>query len=333
MQLNNSEYSSAQDLVIDLEHFTCGHSRLGGAIISTDYFAPTVLRHDAFVDSDNGIEVGGENGRFDSAVVTIDRFSGRFAKAGMPLSIGTETKEEHVVSMFGPPYWTDRSDGETILFYEYRNGSVELQFEFGDGKKLSYITLTRNGVLAVEEQRMAYGVTRKWPPGGIQAEGVSGPGHEPFFAPLSPSASESLPSEGDATEEMAQSSGAATPCWRMPIWLHIVMETVIGVGGFLLGGALTLSVFMETMTVVAGWLQGCALAIPVWVPHGIAVLFSAPLMFAIPLLLSRWFRQIPARCGKCDGRAFAEGHRPVRYRCQECGWLKTTNVNSNLGPD
>ena len=58
---------------------------------------------------------------------------------------------------------TDRSDGEVILFYEYQQGTVELQFEFGAGRALSFITLAMHGVLSTEEQRKAYGVTKPWP--------------------------------------------------------------------------------------------------------------------------------------------------------------------------
>jgi hypothetical protein len=50
-----------------------------------------------------------------------------------------------------------------ILFYEYRAGAVELQFEFLDGKTLGFITLSSNGVLSEADQRKAYGVTQPWP--------------------------------------------------------------------------------------------------------------------------------------------------------------------------
>ena len=35
-------------------------------------------------------------------------------------------------------------------------------------------------------------------------------------------------------------------------------------------------------------------------------------------------RRLPARCPACAARAFAEGHRPIRYRCTECGHVHRT---------
>jgi hypothetical protein len=69
---------------------------------------------------------------------------------------------------FGPPVWTDRSDRETILLYEYQQEEVEVRFEFWNSRTLSHLTLTRNGVLSKEEQRVAYEVTRSWPFKNIQ---------------------------------------------------------------------------------------------------------------------------------------------------------------------
>ena len=151
-------------IAIDLARFTFGQSRLGGVIASTDVLAAAILEHDVFVDEGSGIEAGAANGRFDYVLVTVSRFSGQFTKAGIPLNLSTETTEVEIQSLFGRPYWTDRSDGEAILFYEYRKGSIELQFEFSDGERLSHVTLAHNGVLSKGEQRAAYGVTQNWPP-------------------------------------------------------------------------------------------------------------------------------------------------------------------------
>ncbi len=94
----------------------------------------------------------------------LKAFSGKFTKSGTALDLNTKTTEAMIVELFGEPYWTDRSDGEVIMFYEYLHGTVELQFEFSDGRALSFITLSRSGVLSIEEQRKLYKVNKPWPP-------------------------------------------------------------------------------------------------------------------------------------------------------------------------
>ena len=76
-------------------------------------------------------------------------------KAGM--------SENDILEEFGIPYWIDR-DEETILFYEYRAGNMEVQFEISEEGKLEFIILSVDGVLSSAEQRKAYGVDKDWPP-------------------------------------------------------------------------------------------------------------------------------------------------------------------------
>jgi hypothetical protein len=151
-------------LVIDLGDFVCGRSTLGTEVNPADYFAAALRGQDMFDDIQTGLQVGVENGIFDYVFITADRYRWQFARHGTPLNISPATTEADVLSVFGQPYWTDRSDGEVILFYEYRRGTVELQFEFSDGRSLSFITFSLYGVLSKEDQREAYGVTRPWPP-------------------------------------------------------------------------------------------------------------------------------------------------------------------------
>lgn len=66
--------------------------------------------------------------------------------------------------MFGEPYWVDSSDGETIQFYIYDQGNLELQFEYTNKVNLSFITLSYQGVLFSPEQRKSYEVNKPWPP-------------------------------------------------------------------------------------------------------------------------------------------------------------------------
>jgi hypothetical protein len=95
------------------------------------------------------------------------------------------------------------NNGEAILFYEYRQGNVELQFEFWDGKRLSHLNLALDGALSVEEQRAAYGVARSWPPEEIAMAEAD----EPRPAPI------------------------AANSRLMPIRFHVVLDTVVALGG------------------------------------------------------------------------------------------------------
>jgi hypothetical protein len=153
-----------QPLTIDLATFSCGQSRLGMAVSATEYFSNALRARDTFVDERNGVELSTARDVLDSVFVTLKHFSGKFSKSGNALDINTKTTEAQILALFGEPYWIDRSDGEVIMFYEYQHGTIELQFEFTDGRTLSFITLCQNGVLSSEEQRKNYEVNKAWPP-------------------------------------------------------------------------------------------------------------------------------------------------------------------------
>lgn len=146
--------------VVDLASFAIGQWQLGKPMGESAGGLP----HAMFNDALHGIELGTAAGVLDYGFFTLSAFKGSFAKHGEPLGLNEATTEAQVLTRFGAPYWTDRSDGETILFYEYEQGAVELQFEFPESGKLGFITLTRKGVLADEKQRAAYGCDKPWPP-------------------------------------------------------------------------------------------------------------------------------------------------------------------------
>lgn len=148
---------------IDLENFTCGQSWLGSTVAPADYYSTALQSKDTCDDKRFGIEIGVDAGVLDYVFVTCRDYPGHFSRGGVTLPMNATTSEAKILELFGEPFWTDRSDGEVILFYEYERGTVELQFEFTDGRKLSFITLARHGVLSSAEQRKAYGVTKPWP--------------------------------------------------------------------------------------------------------------------------------------------------------------------------
>lgn len=157
-QMNNYTFN------IDLEKFSVNNSILNTPVSRLDIFYNQLQNSDVYDPSNKGIEIGTGENVLDYAFITLDKFKGTFEFKGKALEISTSTKKEHIISNFGNPYWIDTSDNEMIMFYEYKKGQIELQFEFSDGENLSHITFMRNGVLSKIEQRKSYGVTKEWPP-------------------------------------------------------------------------------------------------------------------------------------------------------------------------
>ncbi len=151
-------------MVVDLKELKIGLTPLGGPIAPADPFHAALVRTEVYQPDGEGVEIGAEKGALDYGYFDLGSFKGAFTLSGEPLGIGSYTTEDDILKTFGEPYWVDHSDGEVIMFYEYRGGTVELQFEFTDGKTLGCITLSRNGVLSEADQRKAYRVTKPWPP-------------------------------------------------------------------------------------------------------------------------------------------------------------------------
>jgi hypothetical protein len=158
------EHQPPTAIIVDLKEFKIGSSVLGSPIAPADPFNAALKKTEVYQPAGQGLEVGTKNGLLDYGFFDINSFKGSFTSSGEPIKIGQDTTEKDLLKVFGEPYWIDRSDGEVIMFYEYQAGALELQFELSDGKSLSCITLSRNGVLSEADQRKAYGVTKPWPP-------------------------------------------------------------------------------------------------------------------------------------------------------------------------
>ena len=158
----HAEVDAAPD--VDLATYQVGNSRLGNPPEESAVFSAAFRSSHVFESEPMGLEVGSREGVLDYVFLTVENFAGRFLSDGTVLEIGPNTVEEEIRNRFGDPYWVDRSDGETILFYEYDAGTIELQFEFPEAKGLGFVTLSRNGVLSEAEQRESYGVDKPWPP-------------------------------------------------------------------------------------------------------------------------------------------------------------------------
>lgn len=60
------------------------------------------------------------------------------------------------------PYWVDRDDEEAILFYEFPSHEIQIEQTL-DGISQNII-VTNRPLMARDEQRIAYGVDKPWPP-------------------------------------------------------------------------------------------------------------------------------------------------------------------------
>ena len=156
--------SSSGKLTVDLSNYQIGGTPLGKAPWEGDIFAAQLMKDGTLTSEPGGYELGLTDGTLEYAFINLALFQGVFLIQDQVAPLGQQTSPEKIVALFGEPYWIDRDDGEIILFYEYRKGEIELQFEFPAADTLGYITLTKSGVLSGPEQRASYGVTKPWPP-------------------------------------------------------------------------------------------------------------------------------------------------------------------------
>jgi hypothetical protein len=151
-------------LIVDLSTFRIGGTPIGKAPWDGDFFAQSLLQNETFQPAESGYELGVEDGFLNYAFITLAHFQGVFLIGDQISPVTRQTTKDEIITLFGEPYWTDLDDGEIIHFYEYRAGTIELQFEFPDGQNLAFITLLKDGILSVEAQRKSYRVTKPWPP-------------------------------------------------------------------------------------------------------------------------------------------------------------------------
>ena len=92
---------------------------------------------------------------------TPGAFHGQFLLDGQAMPLNYATSEAEIVELFGPPYWRGEDADEAILFYEFRECEWQVEFALSGGLKCFSISTS---ILADEQQRSLYGVTKPWPP-------------------------------------------------------------------------------------------------------------------------------------------------------------------------
>jgi hypothetical protein len=157
-----------------------------------------------------------------------------------------------------------------------------------------------------------------------------------------PRATEALPGMVVAVPQSIaepETPESARQRWRMPIWLHVILQVVVTVPGFF-GGAIlgfcTTAVLFSGIAALlprpeeqpsepGGWrsaLGSCCLAVV-----GVPLFFGGAALGAGQaqrLLLTH----VPARCPKCGGAAYCKVGRPITYHCRFCGHVHATKVQA-----
>ena len=107
----------------------------------------------------------------------------------------------------------------------------------------------------------------------------------------------------------------------MRIWMHLVLSAAAVFSGFFAGALLT-GLLLELVRGGPRWA-----VIPLICVAMVAFVYGG-------LRSGEWLiRQLPVRCPECRRTAYAEGHRPIRFRCEACGHVHRTNVRANWGAD
>jgi hypothetical protein len=122
-----------------------------------------------------GLGVGVSGGGIESVTLWwrdyLDRgyraYAGTVVSDGKNLGLGPATTEAELLSVLGQPYWRDRDDSETILFYEVKDAwgrLTERQVELDEEGRLKALLVLSQPILADENQRIAYRIDKAWPP-------------------------------------------------------------------------------------------------------------------------------------------------------------------------
>ena len=88
-------------------------------------------------------------------------FTGRILSDGHAIDLSELTPPEFT-EQFGECFWLDRDENESIMFYEFTD--CEWQVEFDHASSLKRLFMTTRPLMAEDEVRETFDVTRAWPP-------------------------------------------------------------------------------------------------------------------------------------------------------------------------
>lgn len=146
---------------LNLDTYCLGSSHVGGAPAEQDSFHTTesVLW---IKNPEQGIELGIKDGILEFVFITVEMYKTPIIYKGRDHFLTIETSISDFIRDFGSPYFRSEEEG-TLLFYEPLSGKIEIQAEFIEDK-LAHLLITSQSVMADDERRLSYGVTKPWPP-------------------------------------------------------------------------------------------------------------------------------------------------------------------------
>lgn len=165
--------SACLELDFDLESARLNSVALGDSLNAASFLGPCEdsrwLANEEYGYESLGLRLSCEQGRVDSMEIHSQcpewpkyrSFAGRVRYGSRHFCIA-ELTEGQFVREFGTPFWRDQDKDEIILFYELPGR--EWQVEFLRNGDFKCMTVTSNALLARLEQRLAYGVSKPWPP-------------------------------------------------------------------------------------------------------------------------------------------------------------------------
>lgn len=159
-------------LVLDLDRHMLSGTGIGDPLTGLSFLGKGVPRGGGIAFPAHGVAVGETDGRIHELIVYFGhpaepeygQFSGTARHRGVSLDLSSTVSEPWLRDRLGDSYWRDEDEEEVILFYEH--GQREWQIEFAaDGRLKCWVI--GEPLLADEEQRRAYGVSKEWPPTSV----------------------------------------------------------------------------------------------------------------------------------------------------------------------
>jgi len=166
---------SGQPLILDLDTGSLNGNKLGQRLEDLSFLGPDEnrdsFRYGEFCYYSLGLCVqcyGSEYTIESYGIVFRDPeeqkyqpFGGRVVYDGRTIDLASVTLDQ-CADVFGEYFWLDSDEEESIVFYEFTD--YEWQIEFDANSSFKRFLVTNRPLLADEEQRKAYHVTKPWPP-------------------------------------------------------------------------------------------------------------------------------------------------------------------------
>ena len=162
------QFDPSVPLVLDLDQHTLGGVAVGQPLERLSFLGKGFPRGPSLAFPALGLAVSEADGLLADLIFYFGHpaepdggtFVGIVRHHRLPLNLSAAVSEAWLRDRLGEPYWRDDDGQEVILFYEH--GQNEWQIEFADDGRLKCWVICPP-LLAEEDQRRAYGVTKEWP--------------------------------------------------------------------------------------------------------------------------------------------------------------------------